>query len=273
MNQKLKRSLYLIAISVLFVAMPACDDNGVLPIFQPSYDLQLGESLSLQIAADNATYPLLNNATANKYLQDIVDSIIKAPEMLYAKTFKYEVFIINSNVINAFAAPGGYIYVYTGLIKYLESEAEMAAILAHEIAHADKRHAVQRIQKEYGVSFLIDLLMPNNAGALANFAVELLTTAAFMKNSRNDEFEADEYSFKYLKSTNIWYPAAGKDFFQRMYNQSQGNPSIFETLFSTHPTDADRINRLDNLIKSNNIPVATEANLFTARYAEFKARF
>jgi hypothetical protein len=58
-----------------------------------------------------------------------------------------------------------------------------------------------------------------------------------------------------------------------MLNQSQSNPSIFETLFSTHPTDADRINRLDNLIKSNNIPAATEANLFTARYAEFKARF
>lgn len=271
-KQKIK-FIYLLVFFILLFSTPSCDDNGVLPIFQPTYDLELGEQLKTQISADSKNYPPYNESDANAYLQNIVNELIKAPEILYAKTFAYKVQIINSNTINAFVTPGGYIYVYTGLIKYLESEAEMAAILAHEIAHADKRHAVQAMQKQYGVSFLLDLFMPDNAGDLTKFAADMLTSLAFMKNSRNNELEADEFSFKYLHSTKKWYPAAGKDFFQRMLKQSQGGSNIFEEFFSSHPTDADRIEQLDKLIKANNIPAPTDSNLFKERYLEFKSKF
>ncbi len=256
-------------IFLLFISFLSCDDDGVLPIFQPSYDKQLGQELSVQISNDTQNYPLLNNATANEYLQNIVDEIIKAPEIKYAKQFDYKVEIINSNVINAFAIPGGYVYVHLGLLKYLESEAELAAILAHEIAHIDKRHSVQTIQKQYGVSFLVGLFMPENASQLTTFATELLTNLAFLRNSRENEFEADEYSFYYLCSTK-WYPAAGKDFFSRMLKQSKTTPNIFEEIFSTHPTDENRIEKLNKLIEAKGIGPATEANLFKERYKQFK---
>ena len=266
----LKDFFTLSLILSLFFILPSCDDTGVLPIFQTSYDSTLGAELNLQIKADNINYPLLNNASATQYLQGIINEIIKSPEMLYANTFHYKVEIINSNVINAFATPGGNIYVYKGLLKYLESEAELAAILAHEVAHADRRHAVQRIQKQYGISFLTNLFLPDNAGQLTIFATELLTELTFLKNSRDDEFEADKYSFKYLLSTK-WYPGAGKEFFNRMLKESNTSTNIFEEFFSTHPTDSKRIEQLDNLIKSSNIGEPTEENLFKAKYATFKA--
>ncbi len=273
MQTKKMQIFYLLIFFTLFFSIPACDDNGVLPIFQPSYDLKLGGQLKSQISADNVNYPPYNDESATMYLQNIVDELIKVPEIIYSGTFAYKVQIINSKTINAFVTPGGYIYVYTGLIKYLESEAEIAAILAHEIAHADRRHSVQAIQKQYGVSFLVDLFMPDNVGALTKFAADMLTSLAFMKNSRDNEFEADEFSFKYLKSSKKWYPAAGKDFFERMLKQSQGGSNIFEEFFSSHPTDSDRIDRLDKLIKSNNIPTATEESLFRERYLKFKSKF
>lgn len=266
---KTTQTVSFVLLFVLFFSFTSCDDNGVLPVFQPSYDMQLGKELSLQISNDTKTYPLLNNASANQYLQNIINEIIKAPEMHYAKTFTYKVEIINSDVINAFAAPGGYIYVYRGLIKYLESEAELAAILAHEIAHIDKRHAVQTIQKQYGVKFLVDLFSSDKSGEVTKFATEMLTNLAFMKNSRDNEFEADEFSFKYLCSTK-WYPAAGKDFFERMLKGSQSGQNIFEEMFSTHPTDQDRIDKLNKLIQDKGIAAPNETNLFKEKYKEFK---
>ncbi len=254
---------------LLWFFFSSCDDTGVLPIFQPSYDMQLGKELSLQISQDTKTYPLLNNSAANQYLQTIIDEILKSPEINYSSEFAYKVQIINSNVLNAFTAPGGYIYVHRGLLKYLESEAELAAILAHEVAHADRRHAVQTIQKQYGVNFLINLFMPENTGDLTTFATEILTNLAFMKNSRENEFDADEYSFKYLCSTK-WYPAAGKDFFARMLKDKKTKPTIFEEVLSTHPTDQDRIDKLNKLIKTTKIAKPSESNLFKKKYIKFK---
>ncbi|MBQ6269502.1 MAG: M48 family metalloprotease [Bacteroidetes bacterium] len=270
----LKRFLNLTLILSLLVFIPACDDNGVLPVFQTSYDLQLGAEVDAQIKADPRTYPILNNASATQYLQNIVNEIIKSPEMLYSKTFVYKVTILDTNIINAFATPGGYIYVYTGLLKYVESEAELAAILAHEIAHADRRHSVQTIQKQYGVSFLVNIFLDENTSEITNLATNVLTELAFLENSRSEELEADHYSFKYLLSTK-WYPGASKYFFSRMLNDSQSSSSgIYNTIqkfLSTHPTDKDRIDAIDKLLKENNIPEPTEDNLFKNRFAEFKA--
>lgn len=261
-------------IGVLFAITPfmiaGCDDSSGpsgFNIFSAADDVALGQQLDAEIMANPTEYPMLNNAQAQAYMDGMITEILNSPEIEYKGTFPYQIRIINSNTVNAFAAPGGYLYVYKGLIKFLDNEATLAAVIAHEISHAERRHATKRMTKQYGVTILLGLVLGTNPGVLEEIAANMLTGLAFLKNSRDDEYEADEYSFKYLQSTK-WYPGATKMFFNKIAAEQSGG--TLEVLLSTHPMPADRIKAVDDMIKNNNIPEPTEANLFTARYTTFK---
>jgi len=256
-----------------FVSTPifftSCDDASSpnLNLFSTADEVALGQQLDAEITANPSEYPILNNASANQYLKAMLDEILASRDIVYREKFHYQIKIINTNTINAFAAPGGYLYVYKGLLQFLDNEATLAAVIAHEVAHAERRHATKRMTKQYGVTVLLSLVLGNNPSVFEEIATNLLTGLAFLKNSRNDEYEADEYSFKYLQATR-WYPGATKFFFEKISaNQSGGT---LETLLSTHPLPPDRIKAVDELIKKHNIAAPTETNLFTDRYNTFK---
>ncbi len=260
-------SLIIISSSMF---LSSCDEDGGTSwfnLFSTSDDVALGQKLDAEISADPNTYPILNDANATAYLQGIMNKILNSPEIKYKSTFPYQIKIINTNTVNAFAAPGGYIYVYKGLIKFLDNEATLAAVIAHEIAHAERRHATQRMTKQYGVSVLLGLILGDNPSQMEEIAANLLTGLGLLKNSRDDEYEADEYSFKYLMSTE-YYAGATKFFFDKIGANSSGG--TLEELLSTHPMPQDRIDAVDKLIEKNNLPAPTEANLFTQRYTTFK---
>jgi predicted Zn-dependent protease len=217
------------------------------------------------IQANPAEYPMLNNAQANAYLQGIVNQIIASPQIKYKGTFAYKVQIINKNIINAFATPGGFVYVYTGLLKFADNEATVAGVLAHEIAHAERRHATKRMTKQYGLSLLAGLVLGNNPSTLEQIGANLITGLGLLKNSRDDEYEADEYSFKYLQDTK-WYPGAIRYFLEKIQTQQKDKPSDFEEILSTHPLDDKRVNQINDLIKKANLAQPTESNLFSTSY-------
>ena len=91
--------------------------------------------------------------------------------------------------------------VYTGLLKFIDNEATLAGVLGHEIAHAERRHATQRITKAYGVQILLSIVLGEKPAQIAEITANLFAGLALLTNSRADETEADEYSFGYLKST------------------------------------------------------------------------
>lgn len=268
------RALILLTFSMFLLPLAGCDDSSSNPldinIFSAGDDVTLGRQLDSSIKANPKEYPLLNNTAATAYVQGIVDEIIKSPSIKYNGTFSYKVTLINTTTINAFAAPGGYLYVYTGLLKFVDNEATLAAILAHEVAHAERRHATKRMTKQYGASLLLSLIIGKNPSQLEEIAANLLTGLGFLKNSRDDEYEADEYSFKYLQ-TSKWYPGASIYFFDKISKTRETEPTKLDELLSTHPLDADRIAAVKKLIKDAGIPDATEDNLFTSRYSQFKA--
>lgn len=269
--KSLKQKIYLLVVgmslltAVLFTG--ACDTAGEgdgFNLFSIEDDVALGADLDKQIR-DSTTdeYPILDSDKypgIKTYVKDIVDKIITAPDIKYKDTFKYDQveIIHDDNTINAFCAPGGYIYVYTGLLRFIENDATLATILAHEIAHAERRHSTQRLTKQYGLSFLFGLLLDENTAQLAGLVAGL----AGLKNSQEDEYEADEYSFKYLnsiyKNFPTYYPGAIKYFFDKIGDPNQ---SIFETLFSTHPSDEDRIAKIEALISAANIPAPTQTDI------------
>jgi predicted Zn-dependent protease len=243
----MKGIVYNLVIVLFFgLFLISCDDG--FNIFSTEDDAQLGLKLHQEIIANPKEYPILNNSQVNAYIQDIVNQIILSPKIKYRGTFKYQITVISNNeVVNAFATPGGYIYVYTGLLKFLDNEATLAGVLAHEIAHCERRHATQRMTKAYGVGILLDIVLGKNPTKTEEIAANLFVGLAFLKNSRDDEYEADEWAYEYLKST-PWYPGALIFFFDKV-KQNEGN-TFLESLLSTHPLSQDRIDKLNKKIKN-----------------------
>jgi predicted Zn-dependent protease len=161
------------------------------------------------------------------------------------------------------------LYVYKGLLKFCDNEATLAGILAHEIAHAERRHATKRMSKQYGISLMLSVVLGDSPSTLEQIGANLLTGLALLKNSRDDEYEADEYSFLYLKSSK-WYPGAIKYFFEKISLQQQTEPTKFEELLSTHPLDSKRTDEINGYLTQYNIPAPTEANLFTTSYQQWR---
>jgi len=265
------RMMTILFMSLIFLNY-GCEDGvsvNNLNLFSISDDVQLGSQVVAEMRQDQVNYPVYNNAEATAYVQGLMNEIVKSPLVKYADVFNYQITIVNTETVNAFALPGGYIHVYKGLLNYLDNEASLAAILAHEVAHAERRHATKRLTKAYGASILLGLLTGQNPSKIEEIAGNLVTGLGFLYNSREDEYEADEYSFKYLQST-AWYPGAGKFFFEKLGNE--GSNSAFEELFSTHPLDQNRIDALNKMISDAKIGEPTEANIFSQRYAAFKAK-
>ncbi len=261
-----KNKVSFFAFFIMIVSLLSCDDG--INVFSPQDDVQLGNQLHQEIIGNPKEYPVLNNPDVSSYVQNIVNQIIASPKVNYRNTFNYQVTIINRNdIVNAFATPGGRIYVYTGLLKFLDNEATLAGVLAHEVAHCERRHATKRLTKAYGVSLLLDVVLGKNPSTLETIAANLLVGLAFLKNSRDDEYEADEYAYQYLKTT-VWYPGSLIFFFDKV-KQNEGS-SFLEVLLSTHPLSQDRIDKLNKKIQEDKLPAPTENNLFQTRYQNFK---
>lgn len=266
-------AILFLSITTMFIA-PSCEDNSVdipdFTIFSPQSDVELGAELAAEIEANPQQFPILNDPAAEAYVQNMVDQILQSDEIEYRDVFVYDVKIIrDDNTVNAFCAPGGYIYVYTGLIKFLDDEATLAGVMAHEISHAERRHSSKRITKQYGVSVVLSMLLGEDPSMAEEIASNLLTGYYFLENSRDDEYEADEYSFKYLMDTK-WYPAGIIAFFDKVDDNREA--SYIEKLLSTHPQPEDRRLKVEDMIVQYGLTAnPTESMLFSKEYQAFKS--
>ncbi|MFA7420996.1 MAG: M48 family metalloprotease [Melioribacteraceae bacterium] len=256
---------------VLFIA--ACSAIQNLNIFPVEQDVALGSEFALQLQNSPKDYPVYNNSTLKNYInQNIFQPILKSPDVLYKNVFKYNLEIIkNDTILNAFAVPGGPVYVYTGLLKYLDSEAALAGVLGHEIAHAERRHATKRITKQYGIQMVQGLVLGENPSQIASIAGNLLSGLTLLANSRADEDESDQVSMKYLQATKF-YPGAVKFFFEKMRDDGKvekGGQGLAQFL-STHPDPIERIASVDQRLKAAGLEVktykATGAGIFKDEY-------
>ncbi|PRY11936.1 peptidase M48-like protein [Pontibacter ummariensis] len=237
---------WLLAL-VAMLTLGSCESNDGV-IFSTKDDISLGQQVSQEVDSTyRAQGKLLernsSNANVQKAYQNldrIVNRILNSGQVKYRQEFPWTVKLIkDDNTLNAFATPGGQIYVFTGLIKYLQDEDHFAGVLAHEIAHADKRHSVKQLQRDYGISLLLSVALGNNPSTLREIAAQLTGSLAGLKFSRDAEKEADETSVLYLGGTNYYACDGAAGFFIRLEQDSQqGTPPEF---LSTHPSPDNRI--------------------------------
>jgi predicted Zn-dependent protease len=238
----MKKSILTIPFLLLMTLFYSSCNDEPINIFTVEDDKALGLQVQEEIENDPATYPLLNEASypeAYQHLRRIRDTILASGQVAYADEFDWECKLIDDDVLNAFCAPGGYIYVYTGLIKYLDNEAQFAGVLGHEMAHAARRHSTSQLTKAYGVSVLISLIAGNDPGLIANVTASLLVLAF----SRTHENDADEHSVLYLNPSH--YDSRGvAGFFEKLEEGDSSGLSI--PFLSTHPSDNTRIENINN---------------------------
>lgn len=253
-----------IALVVLFSISCNKDDKSI-NFFTVNQDIEFGQQVKAEIASNPGEYPVLapsQNAEAYEHLYRIRDNLVQSDELIYADRFAWEVYIIhNDNVLNAFAAPGGYMYFYTGLIKYLDNEAQLAGVMAHEMAHADRRHSTDNLTKVYGIQILLSALLGDNPETIAEIAAGLAQGLSSLAFSRKNEYEADEFAVKYMYDTS-YDPRGIAGFFEKLEGSS--HPPEF---LSTHPSPENRLEEIYNTWEALG---AVEGELYETRYTEFK---
>lgn len=238
----------------LLSLLSACSEDGGLNFFSIEDDIELGQQVKDEIAADPATYPILDEALypdAYDHLYEMRDDVLASDDILYGEEFAWEIFIIEDDeTLNAFAAPGGYIWVYTGILKYLLEEDHFVGVLGHEIAHADRRHSTQQLTKIYGISTLISVALGEDPGLAAEIAAGLVS----LSFSREHESEADEYSVLYLCDT-LYASNGAAGFFEQIV--AEGGVDIPEFI-STHPSSESRVEDINALAEE--LGCSTELN-------------
>ena len=214
--------------------------DGVL-LFTLEDDKQLGLQLKQEVFSKPAEFPVVDTnryEQAYKYLRGLKDQILNSGQIKYKDEFAWEIYMIkNDSVLNAFASPGGYIFVYTGLIQYLDKEDDLMGVLGHEMAHADQRHTVKQLQKDYGISILLSVVLGNDPGMLSQILASLAGQVAGLKFSRNAETEADLKSVEYLAP--LPHRCDGAATFFKKIGDS-GTP----VFLSTHPSPSDRVEQI-----------------------------
>ena len=261
----MKKIIFPLLIIFGILITVSCKKDEGLNLFTLEQDIEFGLQMKEQIAATPEEFKILDPlqyTEAYSHINRIMDSVLASPEINYKEEFAWEVYIIdNDSTLNAFAVPGGYMYFYTGLIKFLDSEDQFTGVMAHEIAHVDKRHSTQTITKQYGLSFMIEMLLGNNENAYVQIASDLASGLASLSFSRKHEYQADEYAVKYMYSTA--YDARGvKGFFEKL----EGAPQP-PTFLSTHPSPEDRIEQIVSVWESLG---AKTGETFTGSYQSFK---
>jgi predicted Zn-dependent protease len=228
-------------------------------------DLMLGKQSKTFIEENTSQFKIIEPEEAPyayERIEAIRDEILASGLVENKDKFNWELRIVqDDSVLNAFCLPGGYIYVYTGLIKYLNSEAALAGVIGHEMAHADQRHSVQQMVKNMGLGLLTQYIFGVDNSGLVNIGANLLS----LSFSRNDESEADALSVKYLYQTN--YDARGAAHFFEQIEKDQKNEGMLE-FASTHPNPENRVQEIEKYWQELG---AKKGELFEVRYQKIKS--
>lgn len=221
---------------LLPLLLTACTED--VNLFSIEDDIELGQQVRDEILNTPEEYTVLDEAAypeAYAAIRRIRDEVLASGQVEHADDFAWEVYLVQDDeTLNAFCAPGGYMFFYTGILKYLQEEDHFAGVMGHEMAHAAARHSSEQLTQAYGISTLIGLVLgEGDAATIAQVAAGVAT----LEFSREDEAEADALSVQYLCETG--YSAAGAaGFFEQL--EEEGAAEVPEFL-SSHPSNASRV--------------------------------
>jgi predicted Zn-dependent protease len=234
-------------------------------------EVEMGAQYASEI---NRQLPIVDDATLNRYINQVGNQLAAVTARTQREGLRYQFFIVNSNVVNAFAVPGGYVYVNRGIIERADNLAELAGVVAHEIAHVEHRHGIDQMQKANNANLALTLgyvLLGRQPSGVEQAAIQVGGTLYFARHSREAENEADELAVPMLVAAGI-SPAGLPSFFEELIAERQRSPSSLEQWFSTHPLTEERIANTQRLVSQVPASQLRSLSTNTTAFTSFKSR-
>ena len=232
-------------------------------------EVQMGTDYAQQI---DQQLPIIRDPEIVRYINLLGDSIARVSD---DRDLDWSFKVVDQPDVNAFAVPGGYIYIYRGLIEKTANMSELAGVMGHEIAHVTKRHSMQQMAQSQranvGVS-VVCIFAPNvcNSG-VGSAAIQVGAGAAFAKFSRDDETEADRAGVTYVTRAGI-DPRGMPSMFRTLLSLRSSSPSSVEGWFSSHPIEETRVRVTEEEIAKINPTVLRSLTKDSQAFRSFKSR-
>lgn len=208
------------------------------PQITTQQEVQLGQEYAAQLARE---LPLVQDRQALQYINDLGRSIANRAD---PRGIPYTFYIVNAPEVNAFAVPGGHVYINRGLVERSANLSELAGVLAHEIGHVVHRHGIDQWQRAQNANtalgLLYGVLLGRNPSGIEQVGIQVGGTAVFAGYSREAEREADQTAINYLLASGI-DPRGLVSMFETLLEERRRNPGAVERWFSTHPTSEERV--------------------------------
>ncbi len=244
-------------------ALAACGGGSV----SLQEEAELGAAFAVEVQRE---MPLIRDPAAVAALNRFGDALVARAD---STGRDYTFYLVDSPEVNAFAVPGGHIFVNRGLIESADQASEFAGVLGHEIAHVTERHGIEQMKKQQGAGTLISLIyviLGRDPGIVEQVAIQAGGAAVFARYGREAEREADQRAIQTL-------PAAGYDpegvatFFETLLEQQQRQPGLLDSWFASHPTSQERVQNARTLIGTLNVDRERLID-DTREYQAFRAR-
>jgi predicted Zn-dependent protease len=251
----------IFASLALAVSLTAC---GV----SQQQEIQMGQEYSQQI---NAQLPIISDPEINRYINVLGDQIAN---LTPRADLPWRFYVVDSKEVNAFAVPGGYVYVNRGLIERTTKMDELAGVLGHEIGHVVLRHSIKQMEQAQGANVGVTLaciLTSICNSQVAQAGINIAGTAVFARFSRQDELGADQQAVINTTRARI-NPEGIVTMFNKLLEERKTRPSAVEAWFATHPLEETRITAAQQAI--NQVPASQRASMTTntSNYNSFVAR-
>lgn len=232
-----KRNSLAVAL-VTALALGCGSSGGNFNLISIEEEWQLGAQLSQDIARQ---VRFNNDPTVNAYVRSMGQRLVAQSPAPFNQ-LPWEFHVVDDPSINAFAVPGGHVYVHSGLIANADNASELAGVLAHEINHVVARHSTEQISRQYGLSVLAGIALGQDPNALAQLAAQIVAGGALARFSRQAEEEADELGIRAMAAAG-YNPNGMATMFEELLEHRQGSPGSVAQFFSTHPLTEDRLRR------------------------------
>ena len=228
----------------------------------------MGADYSAQIAQQ---LPLIQDPEINRYINVIGDSIAK---LTSRGDLDWHFYVVDAKEVNAFAVPGGYVYVNRGLIERAQNMSQLAGVLGHEIGHVVRRHSVKQMEQMQGAQVGVGLACVLTSvcnSQIGQTAINVGGTALFAKFSRGDEAQADEEGVKNTIRAGI-SPKGIPEMFRILLDERATKPAAVEAWFATHPLEEDRVTATEAQIATYDQKMINSLTRDTQAFHTFKNR-
>lgn len=203
----------------------------------PEEEARIGESYAAEIAAQTT---LIRDPAATEALNRLGGALAQRAD---STGRRYTFYLVDSPEVNAFAVPGGHVFVNRGLVEAADEQAELAGVLGHEIAHVTERHGLEQMEKQQGAGLLVSLvylLLGREPGVLEQVAIQGGGAAILAKYGRDAEREADREAIETVVAAG-YHPEGIATFFEDLLREQQRRPGAVEQWFASHPTSEERV--------------------------------